>query len=213
MKRVSRQITLGLVAVAGVLAVVMVVQLWRSRRTGGPWDRRDSLAVLGLLVAFLGIVVPLLASDGAGGEEDPEVRSYRQEVGSACRSLAPTTNPLMDAMNDDGSVDRDKLLEGFRNQARAAEGVLDALWSKKIPEELADDARSAEASSRAYLTAARNAFDRIETEQPATMSFQQVSAVFGGMDAELRPAASEMESAMSRLAGRPCAAPGASPAV
>jgi hypothetical protein len=207
---VSRGVALGVVVLAAIVAVVSAVLLWRSRRSRGegePWQRQDSLAVLGILVAVVGVVVPLLVSDGGASEEDPEVRAYRQDVASACRTLKPSTNPLMDAMTPAGSFDRTLLVNGLRQQLTAARGVLDSLWKREVPDELADDAGTAKKASRSYLRAMSDALDRIEQEQPATLTFQQLSALSGVLDAETRPAASEMESALTRLAGEPCLAP------
>ena len=197
-------------ALAVLLGVAMAVQLWRSRHAeSGPWTRADSLTVLGLLVALVGIVVPALTSERSSAE-DPAIQSYRQDVSAACRALAATTNPLMDAF-ESGGFDRDKLWEGLNNQTGAAEGVLEGLWRTTVPEELETDARGARTAAGVYLSTARQAFDRMKETQPRQMSFQEVSVATGRIDVEMRPALGQMESAMSRLAGQPCMPMGGSP--
>lgn len=210
----GRGVTLGVIALAAVAAVVLAFLLWRSRRSRGenePWGRQDFLAVVGILVAIVGVVVPLLVSNGTASVEDPEVRAYRQDVAAACRSLKPSTNPLLDSMNDDGGIDRTKLLHGLRNQLTATQGVLDAVWKRKAPDELAKEVDRAKAASQSYLRTTQDALDRIDREQPPTLTFQQFSALLGDLDADTRSAASEMESAMSRLAGEPCSPPAQTP--
>jgi hypothetical protein len=202
---VNQQLGFGITAIALVAAIALVIHLWRSRRDSqGEWSRQDSLTALGLLVALIGIAVPLALSEGSADEESPQVRAYRQDVIAACGSLAATTNPFMDAMNPDGTFNRDNLLNGMRNQVRAAEGVLDALWEQDPPAEVADEARVAKGASNKYLATSRQTFDRVRDELPQAISFQQLSALTGRLDADLRPATSRLEAAMSRLAGQSC---------
>lgn len=209
----SRTLALGIVAVAVLVALGLLVQLWRSRRSSpGPWSRQDSFTALGLLVAVLGIVVPLLVADGEGADaESPEVHAYRQDVRSACASLHPTSNPLTDAMTGQ-NFDRDRLLDGFRNQLRATSGVLDGLWAQQVPDELATEAHAARAAAQAFLRVSRQEFDRLEGQLPPQLSFQEVSALSGQLDADLRPASSRLDAAMSRLADQQCLGPSQSPA-
>lgn len=208
----SRTIALGIVTVAALVALGLVIQLWRSRRASpGPWSRQDSLAALGLLIATLGIVIPLLVSDGEGaGEENPEVHAYRQDVRSACASLGSMADPFMGAVSEQG-FNRTKLVDGYRNQIRAMRGVLDGLWEEQPPDKLDAEAKAAEAAGRRYLTGLRHEIDRMERQLPPQLSIQEFAAFSSRVQADLQPSKSALNAAMSRLADQQCLGSSQSP--
>jgi hypothetical protein len=206
----GRAVVWLVVVVAAVAAVALALRLWRSRTTAeGTWRTQDYLTALGLVVALLGIALPLLVVRNDDGES-PEVRRYREEVRAVCRGIQPTTNPLLEAMTPGGDVDRARLGQGFRNQLTGAQGVIAALWERTPPPELANDAAEARTAGDALFAATSEKLDRMASELPATIPFTDLAGYLGGMDAELRPVSSRFEGAISQLAGEDCRAAPAS---
>ncbi|EWT03223.1 hypothetical protein N865_01795 [Intrasporangium oryzae NRRL B-24470] len=198
----SRQLAFVIAGVAAVIGVLLVVHLWRwSRAHPGQWGAAQSLTALGLVVSLLAVMLPLVTANGG---EDPAVATYRQRVSSTCASLQASTNPLMDAMNSSGSIDRARLEKGLRNQVKAAEGAVATLWRTAPPDALADASAAARQSADAFFRTMNGELDRMSEELPRTASLQQVSAYFGSLDAAVRPAASEFAAAMTELAGKQC---------
>lgn len=200
----SRSIASIITVVCVLVAGFLIFQLVRMvRRNPGSWKPEQSLIALGLLVTLIVAVLPqLFAEDG----ESAAVTDYRERVRSACSSLRPTTNPLMDAMNA-GGMDRDALANGFRNQVTAAAGVLEGLWAVTPPSELADDVAAARSSADTLFAAFNGQLDQMQAQYPATMTIQDVSAFGGTLDAALRPLGADFEAAMSELADEECAPP------
>lgn len=198
----SRQLAFVIAGVAAVIGVLLVIHLWRwSRAHPGQWGAGQSLTALGLVVSLLAVALPLVAADGG---DDPAVAAYRQRASSTCASLQSSTNPLMDAMNDSGTIDRNRLEKGFRNQVKAAQGALATLWRTTPPDALADEAAAAQQAADDFFRTMNGELDRMRDELPRTMSLPQVSAYFGSLDAAVRPSASEFAAAMTELAGKQC---------
>lgn len=201
-RSIATIITAAFVLVAGFLVVQLVRMV---RRNPGTWKPEQSLIALGLLVTLIVAVLPQLFADDDGGES-ADVTDYRERVRSACSTLRPTTNPLMDALNA-GGIDRDALANGLRNQITAAAGVLDGLWSVTPPGELSGDVASARSSADALFAAVNGQLDQMPSQYPATMTIQNVSAFSGVLDAAVRGLGSDFEADMSELAGEECAPP------
>jgi len=202
----SRSIATIITAAFVLVAAVLVVQLVRMvRRNPGSWKPEQSLIALGLLVTLIVAVLPQLFADDDDGER-ADVTDYRERVRSACSTLRPTTNPLMDAMNA-GGIDRAALANGLRNQITAATGVLDGLWSVTPPDELTGDVAAARSSADSLFAAVNGQLDQMPSQYPATMTMQELSAFSGVLDAAVRGLGSEFEAAMSELAGEECAPP------
>jgi hypothetical protein len=200
----SRPIASIITVVCVLVAGFLIVQLVRMvRRNPGSWKPEQSLIALGLLVTLIVAVLPqLFADDG----ESAGVTDYRERVRSACSSMRATTNALMEGMSADG-IDRDALANGLRNQINAATGVLDGLWSVTPPGELAGDVATAQASGDTLFAATSGQVDQLQSQYPPTMTFQEVTAWAGVLDAALRPLGADFEAAMSELAGEECASP------
>ncbi|HET7278508.1 MAG TPA: hypothetical protein VFJ22_10540 [Dermatophilaceae bacterium] len=206
----SRQVALVIAGVAGLVALALVIHLWRwTRSHRGKWGPAESLAALGLLVSLVSVAVPLIFTSGQSGEtgESREVTSYRQRVTSACASLQASTNPVAAAMGAGGEIDRDRLQQGMRAQLTAAKGVLDGLWSVNPPAVLADKVVLARSDADAFIRASSAALDRMPRTLPRSMTFQDFAQFAGEFDAQLRPKGSAMEASMSELAGGPCSPP------
>lgn len=203
----SRQVALIIAGIAGVVALALVVHLWRwTRSHRGRWGPAETLAALGLLLSLVGIVLPLVSTSGQSGES-PEVRSYRQHVASTCTALQSSSNPVVGAMGQGGEIDRDRLQQGLRAQLTASTGVLDQLWSGRPPAELKDQVALARADADALVEATSTALDRMPQTLPRSMTFQDFADFAGRLDAELRPKASAMQASLSDLAGAPCRSP------
>lgn len=201
----SRSIATIITAAFVLLAVVLVVHLVRTvRRNPGSWKPEQSLIALGLLVTLIVAVLPQLFANDDGDSAD--VTDYRERVQSACSSLQPTTNPLMDALNA-GGVDRDALANGLRNQIVAATGVLDSLWLVTPPGGLSEDVAAARTAADRLLATVGAQLDQMPSLYPATMTIQDVSAFGGTFTAAISGPASEFEASMSELAGEECSPP------
>jgi hypothetical protein len=202
----GRAVVWVVVVLAALAAVALAVRLWSSRKTAeGTWRTQDYLTALGLVVALLGIALPLIVAHNDDGES-PEVQRYREEVRAVCRGIQPTTNPLLEAMTRGGDIDRARLEQGFRNQLTGAQGVMATLWQQTPPPVLADDAVEARAAADALFAATSAKLDRMASELAETIPFADLAGYLGGMDAELRPASSRLDRAMSHLAGEDCRA-------
>jgi hypothetical protein len=197
---VSPAVAWAITVVALAAGVGLAVLLWRSKP--GPWKPEHYIAAFGIVASLLIAAAPHLFP--AGDEESEEVKHYRLTVQAACRGLVPTTNPLVDAANQDGTFDRSRLQAGLQNQLVAADGVLALLWAQPGPTELADDIAAAHQAGDALHAATQSKLDRMPDELPRTISFAQLGAYLGGMDAELRPSATQFESAMTALAAEEC---------
>jgi hypothetical protein len=197
---VSPVVAWAITAVALGAGLVLAVLLWRSKP--GPWKPEHYIAAMAIVATLLVAAAPHLFP--AEGEESEEVRQYRQTVQAACKGLVPTTNPLLEAANQDGTFDRGRLQAGLQNQLTAADGVLGLLWAQPAPPELGDDATAAHQAGDALHAATQGVLDRMPDDLPRTISFPALAAYLGGMDVELRPSATRFESAMSALAGDEC---------
>jgi hypothetical protein len=198
-----------IVAVIGVIAgIALVYDLWRRVRSGREaWTGKQSLEALALLVAVFAAAAPFLVESDGGDETDPAVEEYRRHVRATCTALDPTSDPVIEARNDDGTYDRGRLEQGLRNQLLGAEGVLDGLWVVPVPAQLADSAASAQSAADALMAATSAVIDQMTTELPATISVSELAAWIGQLNAELLPPSTAMEAAMSQLAGDTCQVP------
>jgi uncharacterized membrane protein YccC len=198
-----------IVAALGVIAAIaLVFDLWRRVRSGRePWTGKQSLEALALLVAIFAMATPVLVDSDSDDETDPAVVAYRQQVRATCTALRPASNPMVEAMNEDGTFDRGRLEQGLRNQLLGAQGVLDGLWAQPVPTELADTAASAHSAADALMAATSAAIDQMTTELPATIPFNDLAAWVGQLNAQLLPPSTTMEGAMSQLAGDTCQVP------
>lgn len=199
----SPAVAWALTGVALAAAVVLVVRLWR---TPGPWKTEHYLTALGLVVVVVLAAAPHLfpADDG---EESEEVRRYRLPVQTACESIVPTGNPVEEAWNEDGTLDRGRLENGYRNQLATADGVLAALWARPVPAELTEDATAARAASDALSAATRGKLDLMADELPRTISSSQWADWWGSFGAVVGPPGTEFEVEMSALADDECRPP------
>lgn len=202
----ERAVLWGIAMVALVVAVACAVRLWRLRtKAAGAWRTQDYLTALGLVVALLGIVLPLLLTENDDGES-PEVTSFREEVRAACASLQSTSNPILEAARPEGTFDRSRLVTGFQRQVDGAQGVLDGLWATTAPSSLADDATRAQQAGDDLIAATVEQVKDLEG-LPRFISFMDLSAAIGRMNAALQAPSSKFESAMQQLAGQACRAP------
>ena len=202
----ERAVLWGIATVALAMAVACAVRLWRLRTTAeGAWRTQDYLTALGLVVALLGIVLPLLLAENDEGES-PLTKAYRADVRAACASLQSTSNPILEAARPDGTFDRARLVTGFQRQADGAEGVLDGLWATTAPDSLADAAAGAHRAGDDLIAATAREVNDLG-ELPRFISFMDLSAAIGAMNAALQAPSSRFEGAMSRLAGQACRAP------
>jgi hypothetical protein len=197
---VSPAVAWAITAVALGAGLVLAVLLWRSKP--GPWKPEHYIAAFGIVASLLIAAAPHLFP--ANGEESEEVKQYRLTVQAACKGLVPTTNPLLEAMNPDGTFDRGKLQAGLQNQLTAADGILALLWAQPPPRELGDDATAAHQAGDALHAATLSKLDSMPDDLPRTISFTALATYQGEMDAALRPSATEFESAMTTLAGDDC---------
>jgi hypothetical protein len=197
---VSPAVAWAITVVALAAGVGLAVLLWRSKP--GPWKPEHYIAAFGIVASLLIAAAPHLFP--ADDEESEEVKQYRLTVQAACNGLVPTTNPLVEAQNPDGTFDRGRLQAGLQNQLTAADGVLALLWAQPAPPELTDDVTAAHQAGDALHAATQTKLDAMPDELPRTISFPALASYLGGMDAELRPTATQFESAMTTLAGEEC---------
>jgi hypothetical protein len=199
---VNPAVAWAITAVAIGAGLLLAVLLWRSRP--GPWKPEHYIAAFGIVASLLIAAAPHLFAEQP---VSAEVKQYRRNVQSTCEGLVPTTNPLLEAANGDGTFDRGRLEAGLRNQLATADGVLALLWAVSPPDELADDATAARQAGDALHAATQGKLDRMTDELPRTMSFVELAAWLGGLDAETRPAATQFETEMSALADDECRPP------
>ena len=202
----ERAVLLGIATVALAMAVACAVRLWRLRTTAeGAWRTQDYLTALGLVVALLGIVLPLLLAENDDGES-PEETAYRAHVTAACAGLRSASNPILEAARADGTFDRARLVTGFRRQLDGFQGVLDGLWATTVPNSLADAAAGAHQAGDDLIAATAEELKDLG-ELPGFISFMDLSAAMGALNAALQAPSSRFEGAMTTLAGQPCRAP------
>ena len=196
----SPAVAWAITVVALGAGVLLAVLLWRSKP--GPWKPEHYIAAFGIVASLLIAAAPHLFP--AEGEESEEVRQYRLTVQAACKGLIPTTNPLVEAQNPDGTFDRGRLQAGLQNQLTGADGVLALLWAQPAPAELTDDVTAAHQAGDALHAATQTKLDRMPDDLPRTISFPALASYLGTMNAELQPTATQFESAMTTLADEEC---------
>jgi hypothetical protein len=163
---------------------------------------------VGIFIALLGALGGIVALLQYLDKNEPphDVVMYRQEVLAACQSFQTGSNSLLEAANNDGTFDRDRLIVGLRDQLRASRDVLDDLWSVQPPQDLADSAREARRAANELIARTPKEIDDAQAE-PLRLTIQQVAVIVRRFDTATRSAAAHFESTMTELAGEPCRAP------
>jgi hypothetical protein len=195
---------------AGVASIILAVVGGGAKAFGvevpvlDKRSRQMGLAIVGVLF----LVGSYVLRENGDTQESTDVAAYRQEVLATCRSIQNAgSNPVVAAANGDGTFDRDRLIQGLRSQVRASRDVFTQLWERPIPAALEQEAREAQKAVNRLLARTKAQIDEIPSKVPARLTFQELAALFGQLDAALRAPASRLEGAMARLAGQPCSIP------
>jgi hypothetical protein len=167
----------------------------------------DYLSALGITLAFLLGVVSLLAAREANETEPEDVRAYRREVQAACRALILNDQSVdFVALADvtTSSIDKQRLVDALNRQADTSIAILDNLWSKTVPVQLASAVDTAHRSSAIVVFVSRAFLGELVSELPDPVPLElafEYQNVFG---AENGARLTDFEAAMSELAGDDC---------
>ena len=201
-----RSILWVLAVLAAAAVVVLVVILVRRRRTEhGSWSTGDYVVLLGIVLAFLATVIGLLAA-ARSDEESDEVTAFRTDVQAACRALAAhnQANPIVALVGASGTVPRQEVIDTMNRYLDAGAAILDSIWARPVPDELADDARAAQDAAAVVLFVERSDINALAVELPDPVSPIQVARDHQAKALDDAGSYTMFEAAMSKLAGEDC---------
>ena len=161
---------------------------------------RGALGALGIMF----LVAAFVLREDTGGDDREQAR-YERQVVATCKAVRRLANrPDLGSPDSDLTFDRGTILFNARNKTTAIRRRFDLLLEKPVPDGKRDDARRLRQRVENFHSQRRRVLAAFADALPSRPTEEEIEGVAQSVQSRLDRVVTELEDAMTQLAGRDC---------